>query len=501
METLTQSRLDQLTSPRRNHYFYGKLLDELHLTMEQQYVNGKRWMFNRLALGAGVLCGLQVSTDGKTLCVAGGVAIDGHGREIIVPQTVQIDPWQGAGGCDTVTALDPTKEPRVYLELCYCESKTDFMPALVTDCDTEDPCAPSTIVEGYRLTVRQVVKKEDKPPAVKMASEELCKVLNAGTDASDRRQRICEILSKESLTCAGPSGGACVTLATFTLLPGGKIADLDSVTPHSLLCSNELLFELLLCLQGGEGSVGPQGFQGLQGIQGPEGKVGPKGDTGLQGLQGTPGAPGLDGLNGMAGPKGDTGATGLQGLPGPQGIEGPPGPAGSGLTPNLTTITRINWHHDDRLNAMTVNQFMEGLRVTFSNAGVKPQNPNGDGSGWFLVAAEYDDVTAGTILVHRVLPQTPNGIGINTGTTEAFFKPNPAFLATFRNTSTKLGLKSVRVRVVVKCSFLNDSKDMAIDGDFFGRLKPLPSPSFGDKVETGDQVSGGDFESWFHLVL
>jgi hypothetical protein len=495
MDTLAQSRLDKLTSPQRNHYFYGKLLDELHLTMEQQYVNSKRWMLNRLALGAGVLCGLQVSTDGKSLCVAAGVAIEGHGREIIVPQTVQIDPWQAAGRCDTITALDPTKELRVYLELCYCESKTDFMPALVTDCDTEDPCAPSTIVEGFRLVVRLVVKEEDKPPAVKLASEELCKVLNGGTDASDKRQRICEILSKESLTCAGPSGDACVTLATLTLLPGGKIADLDCVTARSLLCSNELLFELLLCLQGGEGSVGPQGLQGIPGapgVDGVNGLAGLKGDTGPQGLQG------IQGPEGRIGPKGDTG---LQGLPGQQGIGGPPGPPGSGLATNLTTIARINWHHDDRVNAMTVNQFMEGLRVTFSSAGVKPQNPNGDGSGWFLVAAEYDDVNAGTIIVHRVLPQTPNGIGINIDATEAFFKPSPAFLATIRNTSTKLGLKSVRIRVVVKCGFLNDSKDRPIDSDYFGRLKPLPPPSFGDKVETGDQVPGGDFESWFDLML
>ena len=45
-----------LAAPERNHYFYGKLLDEQHLTMEQRYFNQKRWLLNRLTVGGGVLC-------------------------------------------------------------------------------------------------------------------------------------------------------------------------------------------------------------------------------------------------------------------------------------------------------------------------------------------------------------------------------------------------------------------------------------------------------------
>ena len=484
MDTLAQARLDKLTSPQRNHYFYGKLLDELHLTMEQQYVNGKRWMLNRLALGSGVLCGLQVTTDGKSLCVAAGVAVDGHGREIIVPHTVQIDPWQVAGTCDTTTALDTaTEHSSVYLTLCYCERQTDFMPALVTDCDTENPCAPSTIVEGFRLVVR-----EGTPPPVTLASVELCKVLNGGSDAADKRQRICEELSKSSSTCAGPRGDACVVLATMTLLPDSKIANFDAVSARSLLCSNELLFELLLCLQGGNGSTGPQGLPGAPGAPGKDG---------IDGKQGLQGETGPQGPEGKVGPKGDTG---MQGLPGQQGIAGPPGPPGTGLATNLTTINKINWHHDDNAHPMRINRFMEGLRVTFSSSGVKPQNPTGDGSGWFLVAVEYDDVNPGTIVVQRVLPKPPQGIAIINGATEAFFEPSPDFAATFQNTSKKLGQKGARVRVIVKCGFLSDIKDKPVDGDFFGKATRLPAASYGDKVETGDRIAGGDFESWFYLV-
>src|SRR6266481_1512650 len=107
-----------MSSPRRNHFFYGKLLDELHLRMEQDYFNGKRWMLNRLALGRGVLCGLQVTADGKYLWVSPGVAIDAYGREIVVPQKVRVDLSKVAANCTTTRDRKP-EETKLYLALCY----------------------------------------------------------------------------------------------------------------------------------------------------------------------------------------------------------------------------------------------------------------------------------------------------------------------------------------------------------------------------------------------
>ena len=59
--------LNELRTPARNHYFYGKLLDVFHFQMEQTYFNRKRWLLNRLGLGSGVLCGLEVilADDGQ----------------------------------------------------------------------------------------------------------------------------------------------------------------------------------------------------------------------------------------------------------------------------------------------------------------------------------------------------------------------------------------------------------------------------------------------------
>jgi hypothetical protein len=71
-----------LTAPRRNNYYFSKLMDVVHFQLEQNYGNGMRRMLNRLSLGEGVLCGLLVekSADGK-VCVGAGVAIDLAGRD------------------------------------------------------------------------------------------------------------------------------------------------------------------------------------------------------------------------------------------------------------------------------------------------------------------------------------------------------------------------------------------------------------------------------------
>src|SRR5262245_41536107 len=82
---------DMLRPFVRNRYFYGKLLDVHHLEMEQDYVNGKRWLLNRLVTGAGVLCGLdlRVTSDHKNVRVTPGMAIDYAGREIVVPRQTE----------------------------------------------------------------------------------------------------------------------------------------------------------------------------------------------------------------------------------------------------------------------------------------------------------------------------------------------------------------------------------------------------------------------------
>src|SRR5262245_28405464 len=77
-----------LNVPVRNRYFFGKKLDVRHFEIEQDYFNGKRWLLNRLILGFGVVCGLNVRWEDEdkrdAVIVSPGLAIDQWGREVIL---------------------------------------------------------------------------------------------------------------------------------------------------------------------------------------------------------------------------------------------------------------------------------------------------------------------------------------------------------------------------------------------------------------------------------
>ena len=158
-----EALLRVLREPRRNKYFYGKRMDVQHFQMEQDYGKLKQWLLNRLTLGKGVLCGLRVSVIDGRLCVDPGVAIDGLGREIIVPMRYCLDPVVIDDGCCEAHPHAPAPPPGrdadergvvdglFTLWLCYRECLTDHQPVLVSECGTRDECAAGTIVESFCL--------------------------------------------------------------------------------------------------------------------------------------------------------------------------------------------------------------------------------------------------------------------------------------------------------------------------------------------------------------
>lgn len=70
----------------RPHFFAGQLLTAADLDLDQEYLSRKRSIHDRWLHGWGVVCGLEVESSGDdTIVVSPGVAVDGHGREIVVP--------------------------------------------------------------------------------------------------------------------------------------------------------------------------------------------------------------------------------------------------------------------------------------------------------------------------------------------------------------------------------------------------------------------------------
>ncbi len=282
-----------LGAPSRNHFFYGKRMDVQHFQMEQDYGKHKQWLLNKLTLGKGVLCGLEVSVDGDRICVEPGVALDGMGREIVVPVRACIDPAKPDGGCCTEPAATPRPkmEPRdeegsFTVWLCYHECFTDQQPVLVTDCDTRSHCAPGTVVESFCLKVTPGLPPLQRDPdwclnwaagktrhpkdtevpghlppvagvpeaAPSPGGHEVLQMHGVdGGELKDigyknkepgRRNALCSLLDA---ACEGEHGDVCVPLAAG-MLRDGRIVRLESCMVRPRVYSNTVLLDLILCL-------------------------------------------------------------------------------------------------------------------------------------------------------------------------------------------------------------------------------------------------------------
>jgi hypothetical protein len=246
-----------LASPTRNRYFYGKLLDAYHFQLEQKYFNRKRWLLNHLDLGWGVICGLSVtvSNDGSHLVVGPGVALDGWGREIIVPlPSPALDPRQPTDDCGQPSGNPIAGTGVVSLWLGYHECPAEPVPVLVGDCDTDLGCAPSTIRERYKILVRV-----EPAPAISWT----CQFPNLFTPGG--LQTIQQTLANHvSQACPDPPQDPCIPLAQINLPAAGQAIDASMIDPtiRSVVLNNDLLFDLLLCLaeQGGGGPPPPPQF-------------------------------------------------------------------------------------------------------------------------------------------------------------------------------------------------------------------------------------------------
>lgn len=85
----------KLARPKRPNYFNGKLMTADDFQAEQDYQRDMRWLHNRMLHGYGIVVGLEVgmeeAANGATqITVSPGYALDGWGREIVLPEPVSI---------------------------------------------------------------------------------------------------------------------------------------------------------------------------------------------------------------------------------------------------------------------------------------------------------------------------------------------------------------------------------------------------------------------------
>jgi hypothetical protein len=230
-----------LAAPQRNQYFYGKLLDAPHLQLEQEYLNSKRWLMNLLLHGAGVVAGLAVvpAVNGTRLAIQPGVALDGWGREVIVPAlSLPFDPraLTDEKGNSTGTASGAVP---VTIWLCYNECGVDPAPVMVASCNPAGDCAPGGTREQYIVSVKSGTVV---PAPISCNFSGLFKSPPPDLHAA--------LATRVSQPYTDPAAGAgCILLAQVNLPASGAItATMIDNTVRPVVVSNQLLLEVLFCL-------------------------------------------------------------------------------------------------------------------------------------------------------------------------------------------------------------------------------------------------------------
>lgn len=223
-----------LTAPERNRYFYGLLMDTARFEKDQHYFNRKRHLLNRFVTGRGVVCGLDLNFDKakKSLTLGPGMALDGFGREIIVPAATPVDITQLTDAHGKPTGPAPPGAT-LLISLAYAEKKIDPVPVLVPDCDHPNGCAPSAIEEIFAVLVREA---KDPPPTIPG-----CIFGSAPLTPAELQKAIAKwIVDDLKPAAADPS----VALGRLTL-PDGP---LDAVEDRPVVYDNTLLHDLIVCL-------------------------------------------------------------------------------------------------------------------------------------------------------------------------------------------------------------------------------------------------------------
>ncbi|HIS07061.1 MAG TPA: hypothetical protein IAC99_05265 [Candidatus Choladocola avistercoris] len=146
----------------RNNYFYGKLLTSRDFEDEQNYMNNKRRLINRVLHGAGIVYGLDVvAVDESSVVIQSGLALDSSGREIVVPSTQVVK-------LSTIRGYSDLKTSSVCLGITYAEEKTEPVYAVMNkDADAQER-QYNHLKEGYELFLQdsrdcvREPKKEDE---------------------------------------------------------------------------------------------------------------------------------------------------------------------------------------------------------------------------------------------------------------------------------------------------------------------------------------------------
>lgn len=227
----------------RNNYFYGKLLTEQDFLAEQCYFNEKRRLINRMILGWGIVCGLDVvrhEKDKTKILVKPGLAIDCCGREISVCEEQEVLLAPSESECEKESSEKNGGEKEFIVCLEFNECKTEPAPMSHVACDRKEKCEYNRIRDSFRISV--VPRHEHahhRHPMCPMSAEDRNKTSH---------HYICDRLRQNCPEC---HESHCVVLGTVKLDRNNLLhGHIDTCSNRRLIYNNQLLYDLIYCHHG-----------------------------------------------------------------------------------------------------------------------------------------------------------------------------------------------------------------------------------------------------------
>lgn len=137
----------------RNRYFTGKMLTSADFEAEQRYINNKRRFVNSMMFGTGIVSGMSVEgLDEKNIRIDSGVAIDGCGREIVIPEA-QIKKLSAIDG------FEETQKDILCIYAAYDEENIQPVYS-ASKKNKEDEYENNRTIENYKIYVKDDIEDE-----------------------------------------------------------------------------------------------------------------------------------------------------------------------------------------------------------------------------------------------------------------------------------------------------------------------------------------------------
>jgi hypothetical protein len=222
---MAQTNGYSLSTFERNNYFYGKLLTVRDFEAEQKYNIEKDRLIDRLILGEGIVCGLEIQLEPQTaantlnLTLTPGVALDRSGSEIVVSKTIS-------------ETLEIKSSQTQYIYIEYQERDREPIADIANGSSGEQGDRYNRVQETYSLSLSSAAPPEPEPKP-ELTAESLAELVQ-------------EYYSHSLKTCC-PTKYELIPLAVVDISETGQATLNEEQTQkiRPILPSNPMLYDLI----------------------------------------------------------------------------------------------------------------------------------------------------------------------------------------------------------------------------------------------------------------